>query len=393
MLVLPEPCQTEPRDEAAVESVLMIRLHLPLAKALLTQGVQVTSIGTPAKATVANREDEVCFVKGLRHVPWIWNGSPLRNGFRAIPIMARLIREVNPTVIHVNAVSDLVPVAVAISAAHLGMKRPIVVAMSRNPPVWASHRKAWMRAKIVQYFAGGFVALANSHRRQLLDLGLPSEMLTCIPNPYDEVLAYLGEQEKQKDGSSFQQKSRITYVAALRRRKAQDILIQAAALVLKAHPNVTFNLIGSAWPGEEAYEEKLRYRIDRLQLRDHVHLLGGMPHPEVVTSLLDTNIVVFPTLAEMMPRAVIEAMILGKPVVASAVDGILDLVQDRKTGLLVKPGDVDGLARAISELIENPALAAELAASGQNYVREFCSPERVGRLFCEFYAQCMHACA
>jgi glycosyltransferase involved in cell wall biosynthesis len=368
------------------QNVLMIRLHLTLAKSLLTQKVCVTSLGIGAQAGVANRENEVNAVPGLRYVSWIWHGSSVVSGLRAIPTLTHLIREVSPTVIHVNAVSDLLPVAIAVRITCHCRKRPVIVSMSRNRPTWTSRCKAWLTARLIKHLADGFVALAVSHGRQMLALGIPSQMLTCIPNPYDETLVNLAAQEKQKGGTPPSHSPRITYVAALRGCKAQDVLVKAAASVIQGHPKVKFDLIGSAWPGEEAYEEELRRLIDQLQLGDYVHLPGGLPHAEVMTSLASTDIVAFPTYAEMMPRAVIEAMVLGKPVIASAVDGIPDLIQDRKTGLLVRPGDIDGLAKAISELIENPTLASELAAAGQTYVREFCSPERVGHLFCEFYA-------
>jgi glycosyltransferase involved in cell wall biosynthesis len=257
--------------------------------------------------------------------------------------------------------------------------------------MWTSPLKRWLRAKLIRYFADGFVALTNSHRQQLLDLGVPSEMLACIPNPHDDVGGNVAEWLEKKRSSSSFRPLRVVYVAALRKCKAQDVLVKAAASLIQRYPGVTFDLIGSAWPGEEVYEEELRCLITQLGLRDHVRLIGGVPHSEAMAALVNADIVAFPTLAEMMPRAVIEAMMLGKAVVASAVDGILDLIEHRRTGLLVKAGDVGGLARAISELIEDPALAAELGTAGQIYVRDFCAPERVGRLFCEFYTRCMQA--
>lgn len=86
-----------------------------------------------------------------------------------------------------------------------------------------------------------------------------------------------------------------------------------------------------------------------------------------------------------MPRAVIEAMVIGKPVIASGVDGILDLIQNRRTGILVQPGNVAELASAVIELIENPNMANDLGKAGQKYILDYCSPERVGREFRNFY--------
>jgi glycosyltransferase involved in cell wall biosynthesis len=369
----------------------MIRLHLPLAKALLSQDMRVTAIGVPMRATVANREGEALYIEGLQYLPWAWHGRRLMDSVRAIPMIAHQLRELNPGVVHVNAVSDLPLVAVSLRMARLTEIRPVVVAMSRNSLTWTSSRKAWMGAKLVTCFADGFVALAGSHKQKMLDLGVKPEMLACIPNPCDARLVDMAGQRKPKVGGSAGRSFRITYVAALRRCKAQDVLVKAAAGVCQVHRQVRFDLIGSPWPGEEVFEKMLRGLIDELQLVSHIRLLGALPHEEVIGALIDADMVVFPTLAEMMPRAVIEAMMLGKPVIASAVDGILDLIEDGKTGILVKPGDVDGLSRALRRLIENPSLASELALAGQAHVREFCSPERVGRLFCQFYAHLMEA--
>jgi glycosyltransferase involved in cell wall biosynthesis len=118
-----------------------------------------------------------------------------------------------------------------------------------------------------------------------------------------------------------------------------------------------------------------------------------VPYQQIMEVLANSDLFVYPTRSEMMPRGVIEAMLAGKPVVASAVDGILDLVETRKTGFLVSAGDVDELANAICELIKNPAFANELGLAGQKFVLEYCSPERVGGLFRDFYQTILTTCS
>jgi glycosyltransferase involved in cell wall biosynthesis len=78
-------------------------------------------------------------------------------------------------------------------------------------------------------------------------------------------------------------------------------------------------------------------------------------------------------------------MVIGIPVIASAVDGILDLIQNKKTGILVQPDNVTDLVSAICEIIENPDLANTIGLAGQKYIQEYCSPERVGKQFVSFY--------
>ena len=101
----------------------------------------------------------------------------------------------------------------------------------------------------------------------------------------------------------------------------------------------------------------IRLLISKLEINDSVELTGGIPYLDVIHELKTCDIFVFPSKGEMMPRAVIEAMVIGVPVVASGVDGIIDLIQDGQTGLIVKPGDVSGLAESICNLLENPDFA------------------------------------
>jgi glycosyltransferase involved in cell wall biosynthesis len=163
------------------------------------------------------------------------------------------------------------------------------------------------------------------------------------------------------------------------------VLVKAAKLVVLKYPHVHFEMIGRVVTGEEDYAKMISHQIERLGLQDNVTIAGALSYQEVISRVSCSDIFVFPTRAEMMPRAVIEAMVAGRPVVASGVDGILDLIKHRKTGLLVKPGESIELADAVCELIKNPFWARELGLAGQEYILDHCSPERVGNLFHNFY--------
>jgi len=366
-----------------IKSVLMIRLHSTAAKALLSQNIQVTAFGLSGWRS---EKDGDHLVDGLRFVPWERSGNAIMDGLRMITNLIHLINEEKPDVIHVNAIKDLMPVFIAARIANnLEKKRPVIIAMARHPEARSKPHILWLLTLLVRLMADGFVALSTSHEQKLLNLGVPSQMVTMIPNPYDQDDRELVVHQLQEISFPSSQTQRIVYVASLCRRKAQDVLIRAAATVLEIHPNTHFDLIGKTIPREEAYAEELRMLIKQLGLGESIHLHGAIPHNEVIGFLADCDIVAFPTRAEMMPRAVIEAMIVGKPVIASAVDGILDLIPDCNTGILVQPGDVDALAGAICELVDRPELASDLAENGQRFILEFCSPERVGRLFSEFY--------
>jgi glycosyltransferase involved in cell wall biosynthesis len=98
-----------------------------------------------------------------------------------------------------------------------------------------------------------------------------------------------------------------------------------------------------------------------------VEFRGATAQPEA--ALRDLDIFVLPSISEACPNALLEAMTIGLPVVATRVGGIPALVEDGKTGLLVPPGDPLSLARAIIRLIEDPGLAAALAARAREHVQ------------------------
>jgi glycosyltransferase involved in cell wall biosynthesis len=105
--------------------------------------------------------------------------------------------------------------------------------------------------------------------------------------------------------------------------------------------------------------------------------LGFVPHDELGELYDRAAVVVCPSYREGLPLCVLEAMAHGKPVVASAVGGIPELVEDGVTGLLVEPGDVAGLRAALERLLADPMLRRRLGRAARKRVAERCSWERV----------------
>ncbi|MBI2821675.1 MAG: glycosyltransferase family 4 protein [Acidobacteria bacterium] len=119
--------------------------------------------------------------------------------------------------------------------------------------------------------------------------------------------------------------------------------------------------------GEGYLEEKLRARVEELRLEGTVIFTGFQNDIPAVTAAID--VAVLPSLFEGMGRVVLEAMAAGKPVVASNTGGIPDLVRHGENGLLVKPGDMQSLAKALGKIMADPALRARLAAGARAALR------------------------
>src|SRR5262249_5287519 len=110
-----------------------------------------------------------------------------------------------------------------------------------------------------------------------------------------------------------------------------------------------------------AYEASVRGRIAALGLEDAVVVTGFLANPFPVVRTLD--VVAHPALRDPFPLALLEAMSLARPVVASAVGGIPEMLEDGKSGLLVAPENAPALADALVSLLRDPARRARLGSA------------------------------
>ena len=150
-------------------------------------------------------------------------------------------------------------------------------------------------------------------------------------------------------------------VAKLWEGKGHDVLLKAVASIAQRAPSLRVVLVG-----EGGLRPRLEALADSLGIRNRVVFTGFHGDVAAITQVMD--IAVLPSLFEGMGRAVIEAQAAGKPVIGSRVGGIPDLIRQNVTGLLVEPGDVSGLASAIIQLCENPALRKQLGEAGSQSV-------------------------
>ena len=370
-----------------IDHIFVVRMLFPMVKAIAMQDIKITAVGfEDSVEKQAEKGITHLLPKNVKFIPMNFrSGARIINQLEFVWKLSRLIRENRPDIIHVNALKDLLFTYIAVHITTFRNRRPAIIAMTHNPSIWVDPKRARSAARTIRLFADGFVSLATTNKIQLINLEIPENRLVVIPNVYD-LDQIKPENILNNDLSTVTKKNlRIIYVANICERKAQDVLIRAAAIVLKKHSHVEFDLVGKVIKGEEEYAEKV-YSLAREQnTHGHINFTGGVSNQEVMILLANSDIFVFPSLSEMMPRAVIEAQLAGKPIIASGVDGILDLIQNRRTGLLVKPGSEEELASAICELIENPSLANDLGLTGRENVMNYCSPERVGEVFLEFY--------
>jgi glycosyltransferase involved in cell wall biosynthesis/tRNA A-37 threonylcarbamoyl transferase component Bud32 len=163
----------------------------------------------------------------------------------------------------------------------------------------------------------------------------------------------------------------ILCVAALQPYKGLDVLLEACAALMRRRVPFRCEIIG-----EGAERGRLERLIEQRGMRTVVTLRGACTADAVRAELARATIFVLPSVVagngqmEGIPVALMEAMAAGLPVIASDLSGIPELVRAGRTGLLVRPGDADGTAAAISALLDDPALRGRLGERGRSKVRE-----------------------
>lgn len=170
----------------------------------------------------------------------------------------------------------------------------------------------------------------------------------------------------------------IGAAARLVASKGLDVLIRAFASV--DLPDARLRIAGDG-PEEGA----LRRLCRELGVADRVEFLGRLP--QALELFQQADVVVVPSRDDAFPLVVLEAFACGRCVIASAVGGIPEAVRDGETGLLVRPGDPQDLAGALSEAYQSPELRARLGAAARAaYEAEF-TADRMGERTCEVYQE------
>lgn len=163
---------------------------------------------------------------------------------------------------------------------------------------------------------------------------------------------------------------KILMVASLRSDRGREVLVDAAIDVLHRFPDAAFECVGG---GPEL--PALQRRAAELGLSAAFTFPGHCE--DIPARLANADIFVLPSRSEAFPNALLEAMAAGLPVVASGVGGVLELVEDGRTGLVVVPGEPELLADALCLVMQTPGLGARLGTAARARVEPRYSFDRM----------------
>ncbi|MCS7113428.1 MAG: glycosyltransferase [Candidatus Bathyarchaeota archaeon] len=198
--------------------------------------------------------------------------------------------------------------------------------------------------------------------RMLIGIGVAGGKVSILPYPGVEL-------EKFRDAHPIEGlvgRTIVLHHGRLVGKRGVENLIRAIPEVVKEYPGVRFMIAG-----EGPEEERLRKLTEDLGVASYVTFLGLVPYELIPRLVKSSTIVVVPSLVEGHSSSVVEAMAAGKPVIATRVGGIVEVVRDGVTGVLVDPGDPGGIAEAIIKLLGDGSLARSLGMKAAESVRGY----------------------
>jgi len=214
---------------------------------------------------------------------------------------------------------------------------------------------------------GRFVIVASSviGRHMIEDFGVPHERIKFIPRGVDLSRFRF----KQIEPSRHKAEYRIGIVGRITPIKGHAFFLQAIARVVRIFPKAKIWVVGDAPEGKPEYREELKALIKKLDIERFVEFLGSRGDIPKIMSELD--LLVLPSVGqEAFGRVIIEAGASGVPVIATRIGGAVDIVENEKTGLLVKPGDIMELVNSIIRLLKDRELAKNFAIGARKKVEK-----------------------
>jgi len=294
----------------------------------------------------------------------------------AIAAVAAHLAAVDADVVHNHMYrAEVVGTQAAWALAASGRRRPFVVGTVHSSRIRSEEDRDLIRRLTPRM--DHLVAVSRAIVRKLEDEGRVGAPISLIYNGVD--LARYSEQAACPTLLSEYQIPAgapiVGVVARLEAEKGHPTLLEAWPAVLGAAPDARLLVVG-----EGSQRELLEAQASSLGLLDgrssSITFTGRRDDVPAVTAALD--VAVLPSYREAQGLSILEAMALSRPVVASAVGGIPEMIDDGRTGLLVPPHDPGALAAAIVKLIENPDLAARIGRAGHDLVHErFCVEQMV----------------
>ena len=326
------------------------------------------------------------FVRDFKSKGWNVRGINLlgkKNFASAYFALIRLMKELRPDVVHTHLFdASLVGLTAAKS---LRIKTVLTRHHSDAVHVLTPALKRKFYLSLENYISrksDHIIAPAEMVRDFLVEReGVPAEKVSLIPygqttERYDAVTPQRVAEVRNELG--MDQATSFVFVSRLFHRKGHRFLFEALAELAQQDVRANLYLVGDG-----DYQAELEAECRRLRIEERVRFLGWRDDALVVMAAAD--VVVHPSLEDALSSAVIEAIMLRKPIVATDISGVRDSLGNGKYGEIVKPADPTDLKNAMIDVLKDIEAALERAAKGRDYLLEYMDAGRVAEEYTKLY--------
>jgi len=286
---------------------------------------------------------------------------------------------------------DLIHAHVALPDGYAGVllatkyHKPLVVTIHGRDFQHTVHRNAACRRAVSYVLNSASETICVSRKLQQLSiksLGIRDKLIV-VPNGIEpqDVLSRPAEFAKQQEKCLT-----LLSVSNLFQTKGVDLNLYALQRICKKYSELRYVLIGG---GSE--EKELRKLVKELGLERQVEFLGRQPHNRVMAYMAACDVFTLPSWNEGFGIVYLEAMANGKPVIGCQGEGIEDFVENGKTGMLVRPKDVDSLVEALDFLLSHPEEAKVMGERARKLVLKNYTWEKNAKKTIEVYKDVLNA--
>lgn len=286
-------------------------------------------------------------VMRLNNVWMPWDSLGMTNPF--LPALSKTIRQLDFDLIHAH--SHLFWTTVTAVKIAKATRRPVIITVhgvsaERNSLVnLAQYSYLYTFGSWVFRNSTRTICLTNSDATEITRFGANPEKIRVVPNAVDTDLFKPGEDNG----------NHLVWVGRFVPEKGLQYLVKAAKIVLSEHHDVKFVLVGDG-----PLKPCIMNLAIKNGLKERICFAGKMSQREVVQVMQSASVFLLPSLKEGFPKTLLEAMACGKPVIASNISGVNEIIEDGYNGLLVPPREPRLMADAIIELSNDKDLSHKL---------------------------------
>ncbi len=328
-----------------------------LLKGLNERGLRAELVAQPASALA-----ERAGANGIKVHPIRMHGEADLFAARRI---ARLIAKERFDIVHMHTSH-----AHALGCLACAFNRTPLCIVSRRVDFAINRKPFGVPALKYRWRVNHYIAISKAVKNVLAAGGVDEKKISVVNSGVERKAGPDSRAEARRSLDVAPDAKLVGNVGALVGHKGQRFLVEAAPLVVREMPSTKFVIVG-----EGELMGLLRDRASQLGVDNAIIFAGFQPDVHRYISAFD--VFVAPSVMEGLNTSILDAMMLGRPVVATTAGGIPEIIEHEKTGLLVPPANPEALAAAIVELLKDPEKAERLARAGQERVVEEFSAERM----------------